>query len=140
MEKDLGILVSDIHAIVWRPHGIADDWTDVEKDAVVWVSVSALDAAWSSVTDEYVGVEGVGSNQAWKYSRFEGWFANAQYVDMSSLSLDGEGRPSFTNGRHRFAWLRDQGLAALPIEVPPSEVCVFGARFGSDARIGTIIS
>jgi hypothetical protein len=136
----LGKFVADIQAVVWRPRKVPDAWTDVEQDAVAWVSVSALDAAWSGATDEYVGAGSVGSNQASKYRRFEEWFANARHVDRSLLFIDGDGRPIFTDGRPRFAWFRDQGLAALPIAVPPNEAGVFNARFKMNARVGTIIS
>jgi len=81
--------MADVQAVVWRQHDVADDRSDAEQDAVVWIFVSALDAAWSSVTVEYVGAGGLGSNQAWKYKRFEGWFANERYVEMSSLCIDG---------------------------------------------------
>lgn len=131
--------MADVQAVVWRQHKVADDWPDAGRDEVVWISVRALDGAWS-VTDEYIGAAGVGSNQAGKYGRFGIWFAKARCVDMPVVCLVEGGRPSFTDGRHRFAWLRDHGLAALPIEVPPSEAENFSIRFGTNDRAGTILT
>jgi hypothetical protein len=41
----------------------------------------------------------------------------------------------FTNGRHRFAWMRDHGVEALPIACEPGEADDLRRRFGTAARV-----
>lgn len=113
-------------------------WQDLTPDVLVWISVVALDLEWR-VSDEYVGGGGAGSLHGGRYVKFGQWVAEARFVDVPVLCLDECGVPSFTDGRHRFAWLLDHDLRALPIEVPPDQADVFGARFGTAVRIGSIL-
>jgi hypothetical protein len=107
-------------------------------DALVGVSIIPLDMAWR-VSADYVGEAGHGSLHGDRYSKVGHWLAGAKFVDVPVLCLDEEGVPSFTDGRHRFAWLRDHGLLALPIEVPLDQAEVFEARFGTVERVGSIL-
>ncbi|WP_375234404.1 plasmid fertility inhibition factor family protein [Burkholderia pseudomallei] len=47
-----------------------------------------------------------------------------------------DGTVSFTDGRHRFAWLRDHGLRALPVEVDQDSVETCRTCFGTTERVG----
>ena len=44
----------------------------------------------------------------------------------------------FTDGRHRFAWLRDHGLQALPVDVGAESDISFRARFETHLRAGRL--
>jgi hypothetical protein len=46
----------------------------------------------------------------------------------------------FTDGRHRFAWLRDHGLRALPVETASEQLKVFCALFETAERVGHFVS
>lgn len=43
-----------------------------------------------------------------------------------------------TDGRHRFAWLRDHGLQALPVEVSTECETVYRTRFETCLRVGRL--
>jgi len=53
---------------------------------------------------------------------------------MGFVSLD-ENKVRFTDGRHRVSWLRDRGVTALPLQVPPGQAREFERRFGRDPAI-----
>jgi hypothetical protein len=48
--------------------------------------------------------------------------------------LDDGGIITFTDGRHRVAWLRNHGVEALPVEVPPDQAATIQARLGTPCR------
>ncbi|MFM0265601.1 hypothetical protein [Paraburkholderia sediminicola] len=124
--------------LVWRRREIGEGWTDETPDALVWVCITSLDTAWR-VSEDYVGEAGHGSLHGDRYSKVGRWLESAKFVDVPVLCLDEDGVPSFTDGRHRFAWLRDHGLRSLPIEVPFGQSKVFEARFGTVERVGSIL-
>ncbi|CAN7771414.1 hypothetical protein [Caballeronia sp. LjRoot31] len=127
-----------LEAPVWRRHTLGDGWNDVEPDALVWISIAALDIAWRD-SEEYVGETGRGSLHGDRYAKFGRWLEGATFVDVPVLSLDEDGVPIFTDGRHRFAWMRDHGLPSLPIEVPLDQEHVFEVQFGTIERIGSVL-
>jgi hypothetical protein len=129
----------DFNRLVWRQVPIGKGWENAFSWPVEWISVPALDAAWRA-DDEYVGASGVGSNQPGKYDRVGQWLLTGDYgfIWIPALSLDGP-VPVFTDGRHRFAWLRDHGLRALPVEVNPDLAPTVRARFGTSERVGHLI-
>lgn len=129
--------MSTLLNILWQQHPIGEGW-DLAPDPVVWVSVRALDEAWCTAKD-YIGRGGAGSQHPGRYDRFGKFFVNARFVFMPTVALDDEGAVSFTDGRHRFSWLRDHGLHSLPIEVPEHQACVFETRFGTVERIGSVV-
>jgi len=127
-----------IDSPVWRRRGIGEGWEDTPPDALVWVSVAALDVAWC-VSHDYVGVAGHGSLHGDRYAKFGRWLEAAVFVDVPVVCLEEDGIPSFADGRHRFAWLRDHGLRSLPVEVPPDQAEVFETRFGAVEQSGTVL-
>lgn len=129
----------DFDQLVWKPHPIGEGWDDVTPDPVVWTAVDLLDRAWRSVED-YVGPAGVGSNQPGKYERvgdFLRQYAGKLRIFVPHITLV-HGDVWFTDGRHRFAWLRDRGLQAVPIEVSEESLEEFTARFATSQRVGKL--
>ncbi|CAB3754921.1 plasmid fertility inhibition factor family protein [Paraburkholderia humisilvae] len=129
--------MADIFNIAWKQQPIGEGW-DIETDRPIWVAVAALNKAWFSAED-FIGPGGAGSQHAGRYAQFGEFFAKAACITMPTVCLDVKGVVGFTNGRHRFAWLRDHGLSSLPIEVPAAQADVFMTRFGTADRIGTIL-
>lgn len=128
----------DLDQLVWKQVPIGEGWDD-EPDPVIWTAVEALDRAWQSAED-YVGPGGVGSNQSGKYERVGAFllrYAASCRLFMPSVSLF-LGQVEITDGRHRFAWLRDHGLQAIPVEVSSDDVAAFRARFETTRAIGPI--
>jgi hypothetical protein len=103
-------------------------------DVVVWVSVARLDASWKGDTGYYIGRGGTGAAVAGRYEKFGDWFRRGDPIEMSVVSYDEErGCISFTDGRHRFAWLRDNGLRYLPVQVAQDQCTLIEALFGSSS-------
>jgi 2'-5' RNA ligase len=43
-------------------------------------------------------------------------------MEASEVTVNEDGKVGFTNGRHRYAWLRDQGLTSIPVSMDPESV------------------
>ena len=117
-------------ALRWRHPAPA--WIkESKRDSVVWVDVEQLDIAWRC-TDQYVGLGGTGAAIAGRYKRFGEWLAHTEKaVMMPTIGLCDDGEVSFTDGRHRFAWLRDRGLKRIPAAVDKVSLESITARFGA---------
>jgi hypothetical protein len=57
---------------------------------------------------------------------------------MPHVGLTDEGYIVFSDGRHRFAWLRDHGLLTLPVTVSPDIEVEVRRRFGTKSRISRL--
>lgn len=103
-----------------------------EPDLVVWVDVTALNHSWARTT-EYIGPGGSGPAIGDRYARFGAWVRKGLPIWMPNLALH-ENEVSFTDGRHRTAWLRDHGVQALPVQIGPELLDIFQTRFGTEWR------
>lgn len=129
--------VMDFRQLVWAPRAIAEDWGET-PDPVVWIAIDLLDASWCKARDNYVGPGGIGSAQIGKYSAVGAFLARnigTTAVSVPRLSLVAD-EVSFNDGRHTFAWLRDHGLPALPVEVGRAYEQIFRRRFETTERVG----
>ncbi len=85
---------------------------------LVNIDVHTFNAAWSRDHEFYVGPQGSGKGTIiGRYERFGEWIRNHDHdhMEASSAGVQSDGRVGFDNGRHRFAWLRDQGLKTVPV-------------------------
>lgn len=131
----------DFDQLVWAQHPIGPGWEGVELDPVVWTSVDQLERAWRG-TEGYVGPGGVPSDQPEKYEvvgRFLCESAGKIDLFVPTVSFN-DGKVEFTDGRHRFAWLRDHGLTALPVEVGAERETAYRRCFETDLRVGRLNS
>lgn len=117
--------------IEWRFRPMAAGWDDVEDDVAVWIDVRAFDQAWRE-TDQYV-VPGGANGQDQRYARAGVWLTSKGFSDMLVVSAD-DHTVGFTDGRHRFSWLRDQGVEAMPIQASPESGRRLEARFATRQR------
>ena len=101
-------------------------------DVPVWVSVVKLEHEWQRSTNEYIGAGG-NNGMPGKYENFAKWIMSARPVEMPEVCIV-DGFVRFNNGRHRFAWLRDHGMAALQVNVQPIDVTTFETKFGSQEQ------
>ena len=107
--------------------------SDQEPDAVVWVDIQKLNAAWPR-DHLYIEKGGRGkSHQPKRYRRFGKWVMGGDAVEMPAIAVSLDGEVTFTDGRHRFAWLRDHGAKALPVAVDPKDAALVKFRFGLPA-------
>ncbi|WP_322080108.1 plasmid fertility inhibition factor family protein [Burkholderia cenocepacia] len=128
----------DFDQLVWIQHPIGSGWTDA-PDPVIWAAVDSLDVVWRD-TPEYVGREGRGSDQDGKYEavgEFLRCTIGTRAIIIPTISI-ADGTVSFTDGRHRFAWLRDRGLRALPVEVDQDSAETCRTWFGTTVRVGRL--
>jgi hypothetical protein len=104
------------------------------KDKLVDVDVKLFDKVFSK-SSYYI--EPNGKNQIHgRYEKFglfiKGGIDNtfgdnyrvqqATSMEASEVSVNKTGDVSFTNGRHRYAWLRDQGLDKVPVSMNKESV------------------
>jgi hypothetical protein len=78
-------------------------------DHLVLVDVAEFDIAWrEDHPDFYIGPEGINGSK-YRYSLFEDYLLSGADIDVPEVYVDEMGLAAFTNGRHRFAVLRDLG-------------------------------
>jgi len=118
--------------IAWRQTFPHPDWND-SGDAVVWIDPVKFDAAWRE-TEQWVSPGSASGAQDDRYCKIGEWIHACDIVNMCEVCL-GEDGASFSNGRHRFAWLRDHGVAAMPFQVSPDSAAIFEALFGTPLQV-----
>lgn len=85
-------------------------------DVTVWIDVAKADIAWRR-DDLYISPGA--PDHRYKYDRFGRWLMTANKpLEMPHVTLR-YWTLSFTDGRHRFAWLRDNGIKSMPITTDP---------------------
>lgn len=118
----------------WRVQPFAEGWEDVEPDAVVWVDVAKVDGSISLDRSRYVGSGGSGVGQPARYANIGRHILSGWPIWMPYLTLGEYEQVRFTDGRHRFAWIRDHGAVALPVATDPACAERLTSRFGSSLR------
>ena len=88
-----------------------DQWGGGEP--VVWLDVSKADLAWRKAKGFYIP-PGAPDHRG-RYEKFGEWLLRANRVVWMPTAVLYRGRLEFTDGRHRFAWLRDHGAEAIPV-------------------------
>jgi hypothetical protein len=124
--------------LVWTERRPDESWPDAEPDAVVWIDPALFDAAWKR-SDQWVGPGGRNGAHDLRYPRVGQWIEAGNSIEMCVASRDGEA-VCFTDGRHRFAWLRDRGLQALPMQVTPDDALWFARQLGTPLRTSVLPS
>lgn len=102
----------------------------IGADVEVMIDVAKLDASFANDPEFYVGQGGAGGIKG-RYERFGHWLEGGQAVGMPEVCLTDKGEVSFMNGRHRFAWMRDNGVSTMPVAVPANYVDAVKERFGA---------
>ncbi len=100
-------------------------------EVAVWINPRDLDRDWQRDTGYYLppGGEGVAGRRA----EFRRFLQTDDAVEAPRVALGPEGEVSFTDGRHRFAVLRDDGAARVAVMVPRDQVRDFEARYGAES-------
>lgn len=117
--------------IKWKPQ-----WS--EEDIVIWINVEKLDHNW--IGDNcYIRPRCFDPrDKTNRYYRFGIWLnenIRTNEVCMPHIALK-EDTVSFTDGRHRFAWCRDNGVRHLPVTVSLGEQAeTIEAQFGTPVRL-----
>ena len=90
-------------------------WDARAGDTLVNVDPAAFDLGFAR-DNAYVGPQGEGGVEG-RYSRFAEWQRTAKSIEASSVSVRDNGLVVFGNGRHRYAFMRDQGLPQIPVSM-----------------------
>ncbi len=104
----------------------------------MWVSVKKIDRSWRKDVGFHIGCGGTKHAIAGRYRRFGRWIRRREPIWMPAVCL-GDEDIAFTDGRHRFAWLRDHGVRFLPVQVPPEEANAIRERFGAAIRKSKLV-
>lgn len=85
-----------------------------EHNHLVNINVEKFDNLFKN-SDYYIGEKGVGQIRD-RYSRFGEWFKSSdENLHAPYVSFNDKNEPEFTNGRHRYAWLRDNNVKHIPM-------------------------
>lgn len=123
--------------LAWRPIHPDPSWEDVETDPVLWISPAKFDIEWRK-SDHWVGPGGTPGGLGERYPRAGEWILSGKPIDMCQIWINEEGI-GFTDGRHRFAWLRDYGLSAMPVQLSPESLAYGVASIETDIRTSVLI-
>ena len=107
----------------------------VKTDRIVWVNVAKINASWRYERGFYIARGGrtrvaIGT----RYAKVGDWVATGEKMWMPHIALDDHRRATFSDGRHRFAWMRDHGVRALPVTCDQQQSHQIGRLFGSKSR------
>jgi hypothetical protein len=107
----------------------------VADDRIAWVNVNKLNASWQHDRGFYFARHRLSKVALWgRYYGVKQWVISGRKMWIPHIALHPNGRVSFTDGRHRFAWIRDHGAHALPVSCPSEQLAEIKRRFGSRSR------
>ena len=92
------------------------------SDLLVPLHVLPFDQRFAGDPNFYLGVGGGKNAIGDRYKRFGEFIASHDSIEASEVYVGDDGRVGFTNGRHRYAWLRDHGLTSIPVAMTPESV------------------
>lgn len=90
-------------------------------DKLVSLDVAAFDQEFQRQTGFYLGKGGTGGIGI-RYERFGDFIAQNDSIEAAEVTVREDGSVGFTNGRHRYAWLRDHGVTAIPVAMTTESV------------------
>lgn len=90
---------------------------------LIEVEVSRLDQLWRESGEGYINSDGTGATEG-RLEGFAAWLsANpSKPINAPWVYINGRGSVSFSDGRHRFALLRERGYHSIKIAVRKNEV------------------
>lgn len=116
-------------------HTMSFAWDDVsprgllDSETIVWLDVAKVDASYGQDKRFYVsGPESPNAIEG-RYERFGEWLKRGIAVKPPEIHLTPWDRIGFTNGRHRFAWMKNHGETRMPFIVPKDEAEEIVQRF-----------
>jgi hypothetical protein len=124
--KQPTIALNTGHQVAFKPHPAAS-----EQETMVYVDPQRLDQAWAKDTGYYLPPEAVGtSERPGARDGIKQFLGTQRSVEAPRVDLSG-GVLSFTDGRHRFAVLRDLDAPSVAVMVPNDQLAQFKGLFGA---------
>jgi len=87
-----------------------------QKHEMHHVNVEKFDPAFAKNEDQYIGEKGKGGIGK-RYEGIEKFLKTAKSMRASEAHVNEHGAVIFGDGRHRYAYLRDQGLKRIPMSM-----------------------
>lgn len=100
------------------------------EQRTVWVDVGKLDAGFQKDKGFAIKPGGKGAIPG-RLAEFRRFLRRGTPIEQPEVTVDDDGTVSFTNGRHRFAVLRDMGMTKIPVSVDRSQVTIARKLFGA---------
>jgi len=88
-------------------------------ESLVDIDTEKFDAAFAKEKDLYVGLKGAEGIEG-RYERFQEFLKKGVPIDASEVGINSDGQVGFTNGRHRYAVMRDMGMKRIPVAMSKS--------------------
>lgn len=101
----------------------------------VMLDVAKVEQGWRKDRGFHIGPGGTGDAIRGRYERFGEFLKSGTPIEMPEIGTTQGGRVVFTNGRHRFAVLRDQGVHELPFMVSREEAPAIVQQFGARSQL-----
>lgn len=98
-----------------------DPWDKRAGRQIVHVNPKTFDKAFSKSNWQYVGPKGEGGIEG-RYQKFADFAKDAPSVHASNADVNKEGGITFGDGRHRYAYLRDQGVQSIPMSMDKQSI------------------
>jgi hypothetical protein len=92
-----------------------------EGNEIAHVNPETFDKAFKKTEWQYVGKNGDGGIEG-RYKKFADWVKDADSMHASNASIDPKGSITFGDGRHRYAYLRDEGLKKIPMSMDEESI------------------
>jgi hypothetical protein len=101
----------------------------LDSETLVWLDVEKINASFAKDRNFYV--DGPDSKNAIgkRYDQFGEWLKRGIAVNPPEVHLNAWNEISFGNGRHRYAWMRNNGETKMPFVVPKAEAEEIVERF-----------
>jgi hypothetical protein len=80
-----------------------------------YVDVDKFDEGFKRNKDQYIGKDGSGNSISDRYKKVGEFLKTAPSMRVGNAHVRESGLVDFGDGRHRFAYLRDQGLKHIPM-------------------------
>jgi hypothetical protein len=90
-----------------------------QNDHLVLIDVAKFDAAFAKQRYSYVGEGGTQNVIGKRYEGVKKYLSENNTIEASEVHFNKDGSVSFTNGRHRYAALRDDGMTKMPMALTP---------------------
>jgi len=90
------------------------------KDVLAHVNPDKFDPVFAK-TSNYVGEKGEGGIGD-RYKEFGKFVKKAESIRASNVYIKPNGTPVFGDGRHRYAYLRDQGIKKIPMSMDKESI------------------
>jgi hypothetical protein len=86
------------------------------------VNVDKFDQGFKRNSGQYIGQGGTGNTISDRYKRIGEFLKDAPSMQVSDAHINEHGLVDFGNGRHRYAYLRDQGLKTIPVSLSKESI------------------